>query len=116
MQDPNETSQKINDTINRFKETDRRKSEKLDTFDDIYKRTMADLKIQADEEDNIYDQEFEDMLDARLSLLDELSRNEFYRLRMSRKNDGVLSARKLDVLTLEAMEDSYRYHHSKKLE
>lgn len=42
--------------------------------------------------------------------LDEESRSEFYRIRTHRKNDGILSAREIDLLTLEAMERSY-YHY-----
>lgn len=66
-----------------------------------------------EEDDNIYDEAFEQTLEERLSKLDELFRSEFYRLRTHRKNNGVLSARDLDMLTLEAMEKSYRYRQGK---
>ncbi len=49
-------------------------------------------------------------IEERLAKLDEESRSEFYRIRTHRKNDGILSAREIDLLTLEAMERSY-YHY-----
>ena len=58
-------------------------------------KTMEELHPKAEEEDNIYDEEFEKILEERLSRLDELSRSEFYRLRTHWKNNGVLSARRL---------------------
>lgn len=84
---------------------------KHDSFTEkAYKETRAKLKLQAEEDDNIYDPEFEKEIEERLAKLDEESRSEFYRIRTHRKNDGILSAREIDLLTLEAMERSY-YHY-----
>ena len=57
----------------------------------------------------IYDEEFENEIEQRLSQLDEAARSEFYRIRGERKADLVLSHQELDLLTLNAMERSYNF-------
>ena len=113
MHNPDETSQMISDTVENYTRTQRYHSNAADYLNELRKKAMEELKRKAEEEDNIYDEEFEKMLEERLSKLDELSRSEFYRLRKNRKNNGVLSAKDIDLLTLEAMEKSYNYRKDK---
>lgn len=113
MHDSDETSQAISDTVENFSRTYHQHSEEEGSWDALRKKVMKELRRKAEEEDNIYDEEFEKMLEERLSKLDELSRSEFYRLRKNRKNNGVLSAKDIDLLTLEAMEKSYNYRKDK---
>ena len=113
MHNPDETSQMISDTVENYTRTQRYHSDSADTLNELRKRTMEDLRRAAEEDDNIYDEEFEKMIEERLSKLDELSRSEFYRLRTHRKGNGVLSAKDIDLLTLEAMEKSYKYRNEK---
>lgn len=113
MNNPDKTSQMISDTVENYTKTMRYHSSSADALNALQKKTMDELQIKAEEDDKIYDEEFEQMLADRLSKLDELSRSEFYRLRTHRKNNGVLSARELDLLTLEAMEKSYNYKKDK---
>lgn len=57
------------------------------------------------------DKEFETMVSDRLSKLDELSRNEFYRGRMTNGKIGALPQKDLDLLILEALERSYKHQN-----
>lgn len=113
MWNPDETSQMISDTIQKYIETEKYHSESADVLNELRAKALRELQQKNDEEDNIYDEEFEKELEERLSRLDELSKSEFYRLRTHRKGNGVLSARELDMLTLEAMERSYNYRNEK---
>ena len=113
MHNPDETSQMISDTVENYTRTQKYHSSSADTLNELRRKTMEELHRRAEGDDNIYDEEFEKMLEERLSKLDELSRSEFYRLRTHRKNNGVLSAREIDLLTLEAMEKSYNYRKDK---
>lgn len=113
MHNPDETSQMISDTVESYTRTQRYHSKSADALNELRRKTMEDLRRTAEEDDNIYDEEFEKMIEERLSKLDELSRSEFYRLRTHRKGNGVLSAKDIDLLTLEAMEKSYKYRNEK---
>ncbi len=112
MYDANETSQKITELEKEYRNAQSKK--KADSLMELEAQVRAELKRRATEDDNIYDQEFEDMLAERLAKLDEESRSEFYRIRTNRKNDGILSAKEIDLLTLEAMERSYYHYIGKK--
>lgn len=114
MYNADETSQKINDLEKEYREAQMRKG--AEAVVKMEAEVRARLAKKAAEADKIYDPEFERMIEERLSKLDELSRSEFYRLRTHRKNDGVLSANEIDLLTLEAMEKSYYYHKGIKYE
>ena len=110
MHNPDKTSQMISDTVESYTRTQKYHSESADALNALRQKAMDELHRKAEEEDNIYDPEFEKEIEERLAKLDEESRSEFYRIRTHRKNDGILSAREIDLLTLEAMERSY-YHY-----
>lgn len=112
MYDAGKTSQKISDLEKEYRKSQQKKG--AESLIELEAQVRAELKRRATEDDNVYDQEFENMLSARLAKLDEESRSEFYRLRTNRKNDGILSAKEIDLLTLEAMERSYAYYTGKK--
>lgn len=62
--------------------------------------------------DKTYDSEYEHMIEDRLNKLDQLAKDEFYHIRTLRK-DSLLPDRELDMLTLEALEKSYKHHKEK---
>ncbi|MFA9465325.1 MAG: hypothetical protein ACERKN_13655 [Velocimicrobium sp.] len=113
MNNPNHTSQMITETAREYEGTKKYYSRSAKVLNGLRQKVMDDLQIKANDDDNIYDEEFEHEIKERLSKLDELSRNEFYRLRTKSKNNGVLSAKDIDMLTLEAMEKSYNYQKDK---
>lgn len=106
-------SQTISSTNRDYENTMRYHSNSADALNELRKEVMDELQLDAEEDDNIYDGDFEKEIEERLSKLDDLSRSEFYRLRTHRKNNGVLSAREIDLLTLEAMEKSFNYNKEK---
>lgn len=61
---------------------------------------------------NSNDKTYEHMIEERLNKLDQLAKDEFYHIRTLRK-DGLLPDRELDMLTLEALEKSYKHHKEK---
>lgn len=61
---------------------------------------------------NSNDKTYEHMIEKRLNKLDQLAKYEFYHIRTLRK-DGLLPNKELDMLTLEALEKSYKHHKEK---
>lgn len=59
---------------------------------------------------SIYDEDFENMLTQRLQKMGEPYISEFYKTRINRKFDMIFSDNELDLMTLEAMERSFRYN------
>ena len=83
----------------------------VDELNDIEQRTRKQLKSDATNDNKIYDPEFEREIEERLSRLNDISRNEFYRIRSERSESDILSNKELDLLTLEDMERSFHYHN-----
>lgn len=79
---------------------------------DLQKKTDRKLRLEASEDDSIYDPEFENMLSARLEKLGEPYISEFLRLRPT-KSDGTLSAKSLSEMLLSSMEESHAYRKKK---
>ena len=61
-------------------------------------------------QDNIYDPEFEEMLNRRIEKLDDISKMAFQQVRDNMKSDDVLSIKDRLLLTIEALERSQQYH------
>lgn len=61
---------------------------------------------------NSNDKTYEHMIEERLNKLDQLAKDEFYHIRTLRK-DSFLPNKELDMLTLEALEKSYKHHKEK---
>lgn len=59
-----------------------------------------------------YDEEFETMIEERLSKLDDQSQKSFYKNRDCRRGDDILSGEDLDVLTLESLERSNNFRNA----
>ena len=97
MYDADKTSQKISDLGREYRKSQQKKG--AESLIELEAQVRAKLKRQAEADDNIYDPEFEKEIEERLAKLDEESRSEFYRIRTHRKNDGILSAREIDLLT-----------------
>ena len=83
----------------------------VDELNDIEQRARKQLKSDATNDNKIYDPEFEREIEERLSRLNDISRNEFYRIRSERSESDILSNKELDLLTLEDMERSFHYHN-----
>ena len=73
MHNPDETSRMISGTVENYTRTQRYHCASADALNELRKKTMEELHRKAEEDDNIYDEEFEKMLEEKLSKLDELS-------------------------------------------
>ena len=63
----------------------------VDELNDIEQRARKQLKSDATNDNKIYDPEFEREIEERLSRLNDISRNEFYRIRSERSESDILS-------------------------
>ena len=88
----------------------------IEELEKIDEKVAQELYEKVQEENNVYDPEFEKELEYRLSKLGDIYKQEFYRNRSNRKPDNILSNRELDLLALESMERSFAYKNSQTTE
>ena len=72
--------------------------------------TRNKITMEVITQDNIYDPEFEEMLNRRIEKLDDISKMAFQQVRDNMKSDDVLSIKDRLLLTIEALERSQQYH------
>lgn len=95
---------------NRYK-TDHLSKKDIDNKEQTYREQIRDiLKAESNKADNIFDPEFEKMLNSRIEKLDDISKKAFQRVRDNMESDDVLSIKDRLLLTIEAMERSQQYH------
>lgn len=86
----------------------------------ILEQFKEERKKEIEEENRLFDPDFEKSIKDRLSKLDQKSIDEFYRIRENRAEDEntELSNKELDLFLLESLENSYNFRtqHKQKLE